>query len=83
MHNISSFTNEFNAQDESRNWNKLCLFLSRGQQKKKKKKKEKMEQQRKQLNDLKEYILLSSYFLYKLILCDDSIKNKEETKIKP
>ena len=42
-----------------------------------------MEQQRKQLNDLKEYILLSSYFLYKLILCDDSIKNKEETKIKP
>lgn len=80
MHNIGSFTNEFNAQDESRNWNKLCLFLSRGQQQKKKKKKK---QQRKQLNDLKEYILLSSYFLYKLILCDDSIKNKKETKIKP
>lgn len=76
MHNIGSFTNEFNAQDESRNWNKLCLFLSRGQQKKKK-------QQRKQLNDLKEYILLSSYFLYKLILCDDWIKNKKETKIEP
>lgn len=76
MHNIGSFTNEFNAQDESRNWNKLCLFLNRGQQQQKK-------LQRKQLNDLKEYILLSSYFLYKLILCDDSIKNKKETKIEP